>query len=280
MSINIVRRKFGAIPSPVDVRDYRFSKKAKSIASQMHFPENFHLTLRHVKDQGSVASCVAHAIAESIEYFNYTQVEDDEEMSVGYIYGNRMNSQYFGTGMCPRDALENAVKYGDVKKLDFYDNAEIPDIIKTFEKKFPVLQDKGKPYAITSYIRINKESEIKKALMENGPVIVSMRWYKDFTLDINNTLHSQFNESDGCGYHCMVIFGWNKNGWKILNSWGKDFGYNGTFTYPYNYPVCELWSVMDTNTDNSDIVKPMSGKFWKWLVKIINTIINWIIHKK
>ena len=116
---------FGAIFSQIDVRDYR----GVSMVALEDFPEEFELPIIRVKNQGSVGSCVAHALSSVVEYYNYVQHNSKEEMSVGYIYGNRNYSTYKGSGMVVRDALATLKLYGDVTKYDFPYTYEVPKII-------------------------------------------------------------------------------------------------------------------------------------------------------
>ena len=79
---------YGAIESDPDIRDYRIATATINEARES-FPNEFELEMPAVKNQGSVGSCVAHSLATVIEYYNKKQHNEDIEMSVGYIYGNR-----------------------------------------------------------------------------------------------------------------------------------------------------------------------------------------------
>lgn len=271
-----VEYKFGALPSPFDTRDYKLKKK---VARSNIFPEEFELPMVRVKNQGQISSCVAHSISEVIEYFNAVQTGELEEMSTGYIYGNRRNSLHKLEGMYTRQALANAVKYGDVKKSLFHWNIEVPDAIELFEEHFDELQPAGLPYAITSYYRVKTIDEIKTALMNHGPVVMAITWYNDMKVRRDNgIMESSFLKSFRGSGHCMVIYGWNKDGWKVWNSWGKSWGINGTFVYPFKYPIDEAWGTIDQNITNSDveaeIKKPLNNSIGNIIALILNFIIN------
>ena len=98
---------FGALPEKADIRDYKLERPVTA----QEFPEEFELPKGKIKYQGSVGSCVAHAVAETIEYHNKQQNNFDGEMSVGFIYGNRRNSVNKSSGMYVREALSNTCKY-------------------------------------------------------------------------------------------------------------------------------------------------------------------------
>ena len=90
----------GALFSKKDVRDYKID-----CATQTNFPFKFELKMPKVKDQGKINSCVACSIATVIEYYNAKQLNHNEDMSIGYIYGNRTNTKYKDKGMYTRDAI-------------------------------------------------------------------------------------------------------------------------------------------------------------------------------
>ena len=60
----------GALPERVDIRDYKLTYPITAT----EFPAEFEIKPCAVKNQGSVGSCVAHAIAETIEYHNKVQI--------------------------------------------------------------------------------------------------------------------------------------------------------------------------------------------------------------
>ena len=261
----------GALFSPVDVRDYRLA----CAGNDEDFPETFELKMGKIKSQGRVGSCVAHSIAETIEHFNIKQHNDKTTMSTNYIYGNRTNMNYNKAGMYTRKAIANACKYGDVYESDFPGNTEVPDVIKAFEDQKYSLYDKGVPYRFSSYYSVKTKNEIKTALMNNGPVIFAMPWYDDIKVQDGIIQTSQKGDAGG---HCMVIYGWNKDGWLIQNSWGKNWGNQGTAVLPYDIKIREAYGIVDNIVNEVEVVKPYSSKIGTWVAKILNWILN--IFKK
>lgn len=268
--------KCGAIFSGVDVRDYKVICAAK----EYDFPKEFELKTVRVKSQGAVGSCVAHSLSSILEYYNNTQNNDPTEMSVGYIYGNRSTSEYKGEGMIMRDALEVVKKYGDVYKDDFcdglpIDNLEVPISTALYEVRKNELYDKGYPHRISQYCRVNSANAIKASLYAGNPVLIAMNWYNDMEV-INGILTTNYDEC--AGGHCMFIYGWNEVGWKVQNSWGEDWGIDGTMVVPYEMPIEEYWTLTDDIIEGCYVKKPFSSKTGKMFAKIINKICN-VFHK-
>ena len=194
---------FGALPFEEDVRDYRLKKAAVRAET---FPEEFTLNPPKVKNQGSVGSCVAHAIAETVEYYNREQEKSDVLMSTGFIYGNRRGSLNKSSGMFVREALANTCKYGTVIKSDFKENVEVPKAITLFEERFDELKDRAFPNRFSTYFRLRSDVDIKYALMNYGPVVFAMTWRQGMYVDNGGILHvDPTRKADGG--HCMIIYG-------------------------------------------------------------------------
>lgn len=262
----------GAVLSPKDVRDYR-----AVCSTQCAFPNEFKLELVRVKNQGTVGSCVAHALSEVVEYFNKKQLNMDIEMSTGYIYGNRQNTLHKGSGMVVRDALAALSKYGTVQKIDFPENVEVPEAIELFQERLYDFLEVGHPYRISTYARLKTAEDVKQALMKNGPVVIAMDWYSDMKVK-NGLLISSFDKNKKSGGHCMVIYGWDTRGWKVQNSWGRWWGTQGKCVIPYSVNIREFWAVTDDVIEGMDIKKPFSSEFGMQIAKLLNLFWSFI-HK-
>ena len=71
----------------------------------------------------------------------------------------------------------------------------------------------------------------------------------------------------------MVIYGWNEQGWKVLNSHGKYWGKNGKCILPYDYKLEEAWAVIDTIEGiKIDIKKPFSSELGKTIALLLNSL--------
>ena len=249
---------FGAIESKIDVRDYQIACAA---APNVELPEVFELNMRAVKNQHSVSSCVAHALAAVVEYFNFMQEKTDTTMSTEFIYGNRINHTYTDQGMIIRDALENLRKYGTCPNSSMPGNIEVPEAIRRFNQDALGVIPVAYPNRITNYCSLYKKNDMKLWLMTKGPIVFSIKWYENYWLTVNNELHfDEKSEPSGC--HCMVIYGWNKEGWLFQNSWGNTWGDGGRAVYPYDATIREAWGVEDTcySTYKDDLVMQLKNQ--------------------
>ena len=249
---------FGAIESKIDVRDYQVACAA---APNVELPEVFELNMRAVKNQLAVSSCVAHALAAVVEYFNFMQEKTDTTMSTEFIYGNRINHTYIDQGMVIRDALENLRKYGTCPNSSMPGNIEVPEAIRRFNQDALGVIPAAYPNRITNYCSLYKKNDMKLWLMTKGPIVFSVKWYEKYWLTVNNELHfDEKSEPSGC--HCMVIYGWNKEGWLFQNSWGNTWGDGGRAVYPYDATIREAWGVEDTcySTYKDDLVMQLKDQ--------------------
>ena len=249
---------FGAIESKIDVRDYQVACAA---APNVELPEAFELNMRAVKNQYSVSSCVAHALAAVVEYFNFMQEKSDTMMSTEFIYGNRINHTYTDKGMVIRDALENLRKYGTCPNSSMPGNIEVPEAIRRFNQDALGVIPVAYPNRITNYCSLYKKNDMKLWLMTKGPIVFSVKWYENYWFTVNNELHfDEKSEPSGC--HCMVIYGWNKEGWLFQNSWGNTWGDGGRAVYPYDATIREAWGVEDTcySTYKDDLVMQLKDQ--------------------
>ena len=249
---------FGAIESKIDVRDYQVACAA---APNVELPEVFELNMRAVKNQYYVSSCVAHALAAVVEYFNFMQEKSDTTMSTEFIYGNRINHIYTDKGMIIRDALENLRKYGTCPNSSMPGNIEVPEAIRRFNQDALGVIPAAYPNRITNYCSLYKKNDMKLWLMTKGPIVFSIRWYENYWLTVNNELHFD-EQSEPSGCHCMVIYGWNKEGWLFQNSWGNTWGDGGRAVYPYDATIREAWGVEDTcySTYKDDLVMQLKDQ--------------------
>lgn len=96
--------------SPLDTRDYTVSKAIAMAEAPL--PEEYMVDGKvTVLNQGSVGSCVAHAIAAALGYGEYKAgFKNYHNYSRGYIYANRAIGS---EGMITREAIKSVHKSGD-----------------------------------------------------------------------------------------------------------------------------------------------------------------------
>jgi C1A family cysteine protease len=264
----------GCIPSPADVRDY----KVKAAASAV-LPESFIISpMPRVKNQGSVAACVAHALSTIMEYHD-SKCGEAHILSTNFIYGiQKKYCGHDGKGMYLRQACKIGTDLGTPQKSYCPGNTEVPNVHALAEGAYENKEamQNANYFKLASYARCKSEKDIKTALMNYGPVLCSINWRDTFKINSEGILTGEDIGDDG--YHALVIYGWNETGWLIQNSWGHSWGKQGRFTCPYSYKISEAWSIIDGEQDidkhNDDlhIIKPIRGNIIDIVYKVLNAL--------
>ena len=258
----------GVLESPVDVRDY-------TIAASGYLPDKFaYSPLPPVKNQGPRPTCVAHAASSLVETHNERQQGEYVEFSTDFIYGTRDVGQYIGDGMCIRDALANLKKYGDCYHSDCPTNSEVDEARAIVDADVDNLRALAYPHRISSYYRCWNHEQIKTALINHGPVLISMNVY-DGAYIKNDTYVC--DTSKDYGRHCVLLYGWDERGWLIQNSWGRYYAGDGRFILPFDFKINEAWGVTDNIADQILIKNretPVSNFFYKLYNALANFFIN------
>ena len=271
----IINREFlqtQVIKSPYDVRDYQ-------IVAGKDFPETFELPKKvNIKNQWAKPTCVAHALSSLVEYHNLIETGKYRKFSTEFIYGTRDIGYYIGDGMVIRDALKTVHKYGDCYYIDCPGNHDTVYAMKNVNEKVEEYRDLAYPHRIGSYYRVRTPEEIKTALMNHWPVVISMTCKKGAY--ISNDTYRYLQNAKDSGTHCVLIVGWNKMGWIIQNSWGILYAGDGYFTLPFDFEINEAWGATDQKDDYSLLKRSPRNTFMNKVYEIINKIVNWFYSRK
>lgn len=244
----------GALRSPYDARDYTIETLVPDIAQAGALPNEFSLQRpKNIKNQGTIGSCVAHALSTAKEIEEYYQ-NSSREMSVGYIYGNRRGFDYTGEGMYPNEALYNLKKYGVCEKSLFPYNQEFSKVNSLRQQNESTLDKNAALYKISAYAKLNVDNSgksIKQALVNIGPVLACWMLYDSFSkVPKTGIVPNPNTKTEECvGSHAMCIVGYkkinNKDYYIVVNSWGNFWGDDGLCYIPASYQPYEAWSITD-----------------------------------
>lgn len=264
--------QFGCILSPFDLRDFKIKAAATALPDTYTCPIDV-----KVKSQGSVGSCVAHAVSSILEYHTNAAVS----LSTNFLYG--IQKKLFnrdGKGMILRDACKIAVEYGDMLLEDCPGNVEVPKChgiaAEAFEDKDKL--ERAITYHISNYFLCSNAEEIKQALVNHGPVLASMKWYNNYKTDKNGVLYG--DQSGSYNYHAIMVYGYTPEGFWCQNSWGKTWGKGGKFFVPNNIKFNEARGFVDCDGcgTHDDIHVPKRNWLFDIFYKGINVLVN-IVYK-
>lgn len=266
-----MRMYYGVKAPKTDVRDYKVKSSSVNL-------DSFELcNLPNVKNQGFINSCAAHSSSSILEWFNKKETNEYRELSVGFIYGmqgvefNRMEM-----GMYLRDVCKIIQRYGDCLRDTIPFNVEMPECYKRLTDNLnDDVYKEASICRVDSYARCMTDEAVKYAIVTYSPVLMSVKWYDKYKLSKDNII--SFDTRSNNGYHAVMVYGFNEEGWLCQNSWGKLWGDNGRFVLPYKYGFREAWSFVDAK--NNDIHKPKRNTLFDIIYNILNLIAN-LFRKK
>lgn len=237
-------RNFNVYPSPDDTRDFKY--KLKSV------PIKLEIDLREwdspVEDQGSLGSCVSHALTSCYESIvKRTKPDKFEELSrlFSYYHTRVLEDSVdndFGV-VYIRNALKAAEKYGICQEVIWPYNIE-----KFANQPPPAAYLDASKRTISVYKSLDSNLDVLETLNQNNPVIIGMTVYDSFmNINSKNSIIPLPREYDFViGGHSVVIVGYSlpRRQFIIKNSFSKDWGDNGYCWMPFEYfekYVFEKW---------------------------------------
>lgn len=231
-----------------DKRDYRFSAvpfvelpPKVDLSTTSYIPKIF--------NQGSLGSCTANAISNCYLFVRNKEgkTSDNYIPSRIFVYYNERLSE--GTvkedsGAMIRTGMKVINKYGACIEN------KCPYMVRSFAKKPSTDAYKnGLDFQSITYSRLNNTLiEMKSCLSEGYPFVLGIDLYDNFeTNEVAKTGIVSMPEGNCIGGHAVLAVGYDDSTkrFKIMNSWGEDWGDKGYFYLPYEY--------LTNNTLTSDL---------------------------
>lgn len=210
----------GAKPDRPDPRDYLFDLRPRALAAVEIDRKFYTMVNRDFRiNQGNEGTCVGHAatnvlLAGPSPHPTYAEFQTEElaHQFARTLYLEASGDTTYQQGMHPRDACAQLLT----------DNL------------------------ITSYWKVLQVEDVITALLTFGPVMLALPWYESMFYGDGRLSNAYGNywvkvnlESDHVGYHCIAATGIDlapANGapayLRLENSWGPDWGSNGTGRLP------------------------------------------------
>jgi len=238
-------RNFNVIPSPEDLRDFRYKIKNVPIKLEIDLRE----WASPVEDQGTLGSCVSHALTSCFELMT------KREMPEKFFELSRLFS-YYHTRVLEesvkedrgvvyiRNALKAAEKYGlCIEALWPY------DVDQFKQQPTPNCYLDAASRKIIQYQSLESNLDILESINQNKPVMVGMIVYDSFMSITDNKPEIPMpGEYDFViGGHAVAIVGYSlpKRQFIVKNSFGSDWGEAGYCWMPFEYfdkYVFEKWA--------------------------------------
>lgn len=182
--------------------------------------------------QGSQQSCVGWAVANLKAYqknheYRVQGLKSNFSFSPAFIY-NQIKHGSCDSGSQIGDALEMMQKLGALPLEAFSYDDKSCDKLPTEAQVQSALE-----FRIAQWMRVNVQSdtEMKAQLTRGYPIVIGMNIYETFEKHDGTEVYKVDRASAGAlrGGHAMVIVGYadQVNAYKVLNSWGADWGVGG-----------------------------------------------------
>lgn len=263
--------------SSYDARDYEYKPVYSSPKINA---EHFERYVPPVKNQGKTGACAACGAAEALEFHEYLRTGKPTEMSVGYIYGNRAYDKGESKrGMSLRSALKTLVHNGDVPIELFPQCSDMPKAAEEYAARDKSIDKEAKQHTIDKFYRIKNVEGVKQSLISHGVVLAAIRWANVKCEVHNGGAYVSFPDGKKTkGGHCILIYGWTKEGWLVSNSWGEEWGVGGRCIVPFDSPFVEYWGVSCRDTAQNCEYISEKNILLKKLYKIINAVVNFFLR--
>lgn len=219
--------------------------------------------LPQVRSQGKQGSCVGWATGYYLKSYQ-ENFEDSEnsialnsnEMSPSYVY-NQIKIGDCDSGSSIQDALELLSDQGIVDLTEMpYDQNQC-DIQPNESQK-----EQAQVNKIESFYYLNESlvfDQTKAFLLKNQPVVIAVTLDRSYFGAKDGDIYVYRKFKNPAGGHAMLVVGYDddKQAFKAVNSWGKDWGNNGFVWIDYkafkeagnlqsDFPVlCEAWVTND-----------------------------------
>jgi C1A family cysteine protease len=246
---------YGWIPQLPDLRDARLAvPKVTSLPESVDMSKD--PAMPPIYDQGQLGSCTANAIAAAVDFENHRQNGLFITPSRLWIYYQERvieGSVREDAGASLRDGMKSVSKLGVCPETDW------PYDIDTFADKPPqtdyasALKDK-----VLLYEAAPQELFALKSLLASGlPIVFGFSVYESFeskAVAKTGVIPMPSPTESMIGGHACVLVGYNDahDRFLVRNSWGTDWGNDGYFEMPYQYPTSALlasdfWAVQTTS---------------------------------
>ena len=222
----------GLLPSPPDARDFRFSVFAAAQALPPAFSRLDEMPV--VRDQGNLGTCVGFASWAIKEWQEAQQRKVPEGgLSPGFIYAlcKTLDGIPERRGTYLRTAMKVLQKHGTCSERNF---KYLQDITKDVNPEQPDPEDikEAQQYRTKVYVQLQGIEEIKRAIVEQGPVLAGVFVTQSF-LDARETIPMPSGRI--YGGHAVCLCGYDGRGFLLMNSWGRDWGREGFSWLPYEF---------------------------------------------
>jgi len=228
----------GWIKDYVDGRDFRYSAVRK-IATDV-IPGTLDLSpfMPAVEDQGHFSSCVGNAVTSALEALQKKHgslSEKDLSRMFVYWFARFMDGLQKEDGGCMiRSAIKSVAALGCCLERNWkYTQPHL------FQKPGLLARCLAKKRLLKDYYRVDYHGpdDLRAAMAEGFPIVFGTMIFESFARVRGDGIvpMPDVSKEIRLGGHAMVMCGYDPTGWRVQNSWGKDWGLLGYCHLPLDY---------------------------------------------
>lgn len=213
-------------------------------AHKAKFPTSFswsHLkSMQTVKNQGHCGSCWAASALKALEAHYEIAKNETRTFSIQHLVSCAKNERHCGgTGGCHGATSDIAFQY--ILEHGVTTDEQYPYTERDAECPAPMESAalRASDLGMLSWERMpeNQYEPIMRALVESGPMVVSVAassGFGDFGIEMYEKGIYDYCKQDAILNHAMVLYGYgqesfkDKGYWTLMNSWGEDWGEDGS----------------------------------------------------
>lgn len=245
--------KLGALLNPADPRDIPVSSFQDKI-SRLPSKHITDISILPVLNQRQNGSCVGHAIATAIAYYDYLETGKLTKPSPRFIYGMAKRfDNLVSEGTYPRIGGAIALGHGCATEKTLENNNFLSHSnYITFDLSKEIVKD-AKPRKIGGYAFVNPNaSDIKNAIINNDVVLASV------AVDWSGWRTSPV-QAGVDGYHYIMIYGFDGDRFYFRNSWGSSWNDNGNGYFNLSDYRGSIYDIMVITDIPNEIVEEYKG---------------------
>lgn len=252
--------KTGALRNPIDKRDIRIA----SFQAPVDIPKKYETDVSKLPiwDQQETSSCVGHALAKLVQLLNLLDEGKVVDHSPRYIYANakKIDGIPNDDGTYPRVGASIVVGKGVATRKTVSDDPSVGETIYKSYTPDAIADNEAKQYKARGYAMVDIEPmAICQAIYQNKGVVGS--------LSVGNWRVQPVKPGSEDSLHYTIWYGYeikkDKTIIKGINSWGKDWGKLGKFTFVAEEHMPKIYDVIAVTDIPNNILEEARAQY-KW----------------
>ncbi|RLF52340.1 MAG: hypothetical protein DRN24_03420 [Thermoplasmata archaeon] len=191
-----------------------------------------------IKNQAPAPTCEAYGLCAALETKMQYQMREiyEPDLSETHLY-------FYAGGTYAKGYVDIVDAANYLVTTGVPDEGCYPDPHRAYDYPFESLPGwENRTVKITNWGWVEHDEEaIKKALIEHGPLVICVHFWKDFYYYHNGVYKHRWGKRAGGHVMAMVGYDDRERCWIVKNSWGTKWGDNGWVKISYDIDMFAEW---------------------------------------